>query len=425
MQNRQEFNNLLIELLNDLGQPTMLWQIGAFMVILGVAWMATRLIRKQIPAQEKGAWKLGMGGVNRIIFPLTALLLVLVTKTVLSHWHSISVLNLAVPLLLSLALVRLAVYMLRHIYAPSGWLHISERFIEILVWSVLALHITGFLPEILTVLDDFSFSVGKQKISLLMILSALLSIAVALLAAMWLASILEKRLMAADKLDMSLRVVLAKIVRAGLLLVGILVALPLAGIDITVLSVFGGALGVGIGFGLQKIASNYVSGFIILLDRSVRIGDLVTVDNRYGTVSKITSRYAVVKGMDGTEAIIPNDTLITSTVLNHSYTSHELRIGITLQVSYASPLEKAMAIMQEAANQHPRVNHLPEREPRVFLKSFADNGIELELMLWINDPEEGQQNLRSEINLEIWRRFQQEGIEIPYPQRVVKLVQQI
>lgn len=420
MQKNQEIHNLFLELLNDLGQTGMLWQIAALIFSLTLAWLATRLIRKQIPAQE-GAWKLGMGGVERIIFPLTALLLVIVAKTLLNHWWSISVLNLAVPLLLSLALVRLAVYMLRHIFVPGGWLHASERFIAIMIWSGVALHITGFLPEILDVLEEFSFHIGKQKISLLMILSALLSIAVTLLIAMWLASAVEKRLMAADRLDMSLRVVMVKFIRAVLLLLGILVALPIAGIDITVLSVFGGALGVGIGFGLQKIASNYVSGFIILLDRSIRIGDLVTVDSRYGSVSAITSRYVVIRGMDGTEAIIPNETLITSTVLNHSYTNHELRINIPVQVSYDSPLEQAMAIMLEVARKHPRV--MQENEPRVFLKTFADNGIELELSLWIRDPEEGQQNLRSEINLDIWRRFQQESIEIPYPQRVVKLLQ--
>ncbi len=420
MQKNQEIRNLLFELLNDLSQAVVLWQIAALALCLGLAWLLTRLFRRQFPAKES-AWKLGMGGMDRVIFPLTALLLVLVTKTVLSHWHSISVLNLAIPLLLSLALVRLAVYMLRHIFAPSGWLHTSERFIAILIWSGVALHISGFLPEILQVMEELSFHVGKQKISLLMILTALLAIAVTLLIVMWLASTLEKRLMAADSLDMSLRVVLAKILRAGLVLVGILIALPLAGIDVTVLSVFGGALGVGIGFGLQKIASNYVSGFIILLDRSIRIGDLVTVENRYGTVTSITSRYVVVKGLDGTEAIIPNEALITSTVLNHSYTNHEVRISIPIQVSYASDLKAATQIMLEAALIQPRV--LKEPEPKVFLKGFGESGIDLEMSIWINDPEEGQLNLRSDINWEIWEKFQQGGIEIPYPQRVVKLLQ--
>ncbi|MBZ0105011.1 MAG: mechanosensitive ion channel [Sulfuricella denitrificans] len=420
MQNNQEIRNLIFELLNDLGQTSILWQLAALVLSLAAAWLLTRLVRRQIPQQE-GAWKLGMGGVDRVIFPLTALLLVLVAKTLLKHWHSISVLNLAIPLLLSLALIRFSVYMLRHIFSPGGWVQTSERFIAILIWSGVALHITGFLPEILGVLDDFSFHIGKQKVSLLMILSALLSIAVTLLFVLWLASTLEKRLMAADKLDMSLRVVLTKLIRAGLLLLGILFALPIAGIDVTVLSVFGGALGVGIGFGLQKIASNYVSGFIILLDRSIRIGDLVTVESRYGTVTSITSRYVVVKGLDGTEAIIPNEALITSTVLNHSYTNHEVRISIPVQVSYDSDLRKATQIMLEAAGNQPRV--LKEPEPRAFLKSFGESGIDLEMSIWINDPEEGQLNLRSDINWEIWQKFQQAGIEIPFPQRVIKLLQ--
>ncbi len=419
MQNNQEFHNLLLELLNDLGQTVILWQVAALVMSLGLAWLITRLVRKQFPQQE-GGWKLGMGGMDRIIFPLTALLLVLVAKTLLNHWHSISMLNLAVPLLLSLALVRLAVYMLRHIFPPGGWLHTSERFIAVLIWSGVALHITGFLPEIIQVLEDFSFRIGKQRISLLMILNALLSIAVTLLVVMWLASTLEKRLMAATRLDMSLRVVLAKVLRAALVLIGIMIALPLAGIDITVLSVFGGALGVGIGFGLQKIASNYISGFIILLDRSIRIGDLVTVENRYGTVTSITSRYVVIKGLDGTEAIIPNEALITSTVLNHSYTNHEVRISIPIQVSYDSDLKKATQIMLEAAKIQPRV--LKEPEPKAFLKNFGESGIDLEMSIWINDPEEGQLNLRSDINWEIWEKFQQAGIEIPFPQRVVKLL---
>lgn len=420
MENSQEIRNLLLELFRELQQADIWWQFGVLAFSLSLAWLFTRAIRTHQVTHQEGAWKLGMGGVNRIAFPLAALVLVLIGKSMLQHWQHVSLLNVAVPLLLSLALVRLAVYALRHIFAPSGWLHTSERFIAIMIWSGVALHLTGFLPEILQAMDDLSVHVGKQKISLLLILSGLLSIAVTMLVALWFASTLEKRLLRMEHLNMSLRVVLAKFIRAVLLLLGVLAALPLAGIDVTVLSVFGGALGVGIGFGLQKIASNYVSGFIILLDHSIRIGDLVTVDNRYGTVTSITSRYAVIKGLDGTEAIIPNDTLITSTVLNHSYTNHELRVNIPLQISYDSPLEKAMEIMQEEASKHARV--IQDPPPKVFLKNFGDNGIDLEVSAWINDPEEGQQNLRSEINLAIWRRFQQDGIEIPYPQRVVRMV---
>ena len=228
MQSSREIHNLLIDLVDDLNQVSIQWQLASLLTCLLLAWVITRLIRSQVPAQQ-GAWQVGLAGVNRIIFPLTALVLVLVTKAVLQRWQHVSVLNIAVPLLVSLALVRLAVYMLRRIFVPSGWLHTSERFVAILVWSGVALHITGFLPEILAALEAFSFNAGKYKISLLTVLSGLLSVAVTMLVALWLAATLEKRLMGKEQMDLSLRVVLAKFLRAALLITGVLVALPLAG----------------------------------------------------------------------------------------------------------------------------------------------------------------------------------------------------
>jgi len=209
-----------------------------------------------------------------------------------------------------------------------------------------------------------------------------------------------------------------------LLVVAVLVALPAVGIDLTVLSVLGGAIGVGIGFGLQKVASNYISGFIVLLDRSVRIGDLVTVDNKYGEVSQINTRYTLLKALDGTETIVPNETLITQTVVNHSLSKPNVRIGIPVQVSYDTDLEQAQSLMLDAARSHDRVIHdEPEYLPKVFLREFADNGIQMELGVWIRDASEGQGNLRSDINWAIWRGFKAAGIEIPFPQRVVHLME--
>ena len=241
-----------------------------------------------------------------------------------------------------------------------------------------------------------------------------------MLAALWIGRTVKEKVMATEHLDMNLRVVLSKLLQSALVIIGILIALPLAGIDITVLSVFGGALGIGIGFGLQKIASNYVSGFIILLDRSIHPGDVLTVDGRFGKVSQLTTRYMVLMGNDGTEAIIPNETLVSSTVINHSYSNRQIRIGIPIQISYQSDVQRAMDIMKQAAVRHARVLSTPET--KVYLKSFGDNGIDLELSTWINDPKEGQLNLRSDINMEIWRQFQQAGIEIPFPQRDVRII---
>lgn len=421
MQNTTEIHNLLLDLLDDFGHPALLWQLGLLALSLMLAWLFNYFLKKRF-ATVAPAWKFGIGGLTRIAFPLTALILVVASKAIFKQWHSPNVLNIAIPLLISLAIIRLAGYLLRYIFAPSSWLYASERFISSLVWVGLALHITGFLPEILDFLDGLDFTLGKQRVSLLLVLQGLASVAVTLLAALWLGRLLEGTIMRAERLDMNLRVLLTKFIRALLLLLGILIALPVVGIDITVLSVFGGALGVGLGFGLQKIASNYVSGFIILLDRSIHLGDIITADGRYGTVSRLTARYMVLKGVDGTESIIPNETMITSTVVNHSYSDRNVRLSVPLQISYQSSVDTAMRIMLDAARQHPRVLHDPE--PRVFLKEFADNGINLDMAVWIADPEQGQADLHSDLNLAIWREFQQQGIAIPYPQRDIRIVSQ-
>jgi small-conductance mechanosensitive channel len=197
-----------------------------------------------------------------------------------------------------------------------------------------------------------------------------------------------------------------------------MIALPLVGIPLSLLSVFGGALGVGLGFGLQKIASNYVSGFIILLDRSIRLGDLVTIDGRHGVVLGIKSRYTVIKGLDGTEAIIPNDSLITNTVVNHTYSDPKVAIKIGVTVDYETDLDQVFAILLASANGHARVEKTPA--PAVQLKDLGDNGIEIELIVWIHDAELGQTSLRSDLLISIWRSFREAAISIPYPQRELR-----
>ena len=411
--------NLLVDFLFDLEQTAILWQLAVLVFGLVLGWIASRLMLGKLPKSE-GMSKVGVGGISRVAFPLMTLLIVLIGRAVLKSWHSVHFLNIVVPLLFALVLIRLVVYTLRQIFAPSGWLHGSERFIVLTIWAGFALHLTGLLPELLEAMDYLSFNIGKQRISLLIILSGILAILVTMLAVMWIGQALERKVMITEHLDMNLRVVLSKLIRASLVVLGILIALPLAGIDITVLSIFGGALGVGIGFGLQRIASNYISGFIILLDRSIHPGDVLTVDGRFGKVAQLTTRYLVLQGNDGTEAIIPNETLVNSTVINHSYTNRQVRIGIAVQISYQSNLQRAMDIMKQAAMNQPRV--LKDPEPKVYLKSFGDNGIDLEIGIWISDPEAGELGLRSEINLEIWRKFQESGIEIPFPQRDIRIV---
>ncbi len=226
----------------------------------------------------------------------------------------------------------------------------------------------------------------------------------------------------AGAIDINLRVVLSKSVRAVLLVIGVLFALQAVGIDLTLLSVFGGALGVGIGLGLQKLASNYIAGFTILLDRSVRMGDMITVDGRHGIVTRVTSRYVVVRSLDGVEAIVPNETLVTTTVLNYSYTSKNARVALTLQISYDSDIDLALKVMTDAANAHERVLKTPS-PPAALVVRFAENGIDLELGLWVGDPENGLGDLRSAIYRAIFRAFKQHDIRIPFPQRETRILE--
>ncbi|HEY8084643.1 MAG TPA: mechanosensitive ion channel domain-containing protein, partial [Methylophilaceae bacterium] len=240
-----------------------------------------------------------------------------------------------------------------------------------------------------------------------------------LVVTLWVGRVLENRLMRTEQLDMNLRVVLSKLLRVVLIVVGILSALSFVGFDITLLSVFGGALGVGLGFGLQKIASNYFSGFIILLDRSIHLGDVLTVDGHYGVANQLRARYLVLRKLDGTEVVIPNDTLITSTVINHSLSDRRAQVQVAVQVSYDSPLETAMRVMREAAQGADRILKSPA--PDVNVKGLTDCGVALELTAWVEDPEAGFGSLQSLLYLKILEGFRANGVTIPSPQREIRL----
>jgi small-conductance mechanosensitive channel len=418
------FDNLITRLIADSHDFRIWWQSGVLLLCALAAWLVRRQARSWLDTSAY-AQSAGHEGLKRIGFPLLMLLALLVGREVAKlALHSAPLLDIAVPLLLSLVLVRGVAFALHFAFEPRESLKAWERSITWLIWGAFALHLTGLLPRIHAAMEALSFQSGNHRFSLWLLGQAAAVIVVALILALTLARLVEGRLMNLTEMNLSLRMALAKAARTVLLILAVLVALPAVGIDLTVLSVLGGAIGVGIGFGLQKVASNYISGFIILLDRSVRIGDLVTVDNKYGQVSQINTRYTLLKALDGTETIVPNETLITQTVVNHSLSKPNVRIGIPVQVAYATDLERAKDLMLEAALSHDRViqgEGEPEYLPKVFLREFADNGIQMELGVWIRDASEGQGNLRSDINWAIWRGFKEAGIEIPFPQRVVHL----
>jgi small-conductance mechanosensitive channel len=404
--------NLIIwnELITDLSTPAVLWQAAIVAFALVAAWMMNGALRKYVMEHAPEKWKLGIGSVNRVLFPLSSLIIVWIGQVLLSGVQHTSLLQLASRLLLAMAAIRLIVYFLRYLFSPGGWLKTLESLISWVIWIVLALHLTGFLQVITQGLEDISFNIGKNQVNLWLVLQALLTVVVTIFIALWVSRIIENKMMHTSDLNVNLRVVLTKLVRIVLIFIATLIALSAVGLDITLLSVFGGALGVGLGFGLQRIASNYISGFIILLDKSMQIGDVIAVDKHYGMVSDMRSRYMVLAKPDGTHVIIPNETLITNAVINHSLTEHKGRVQIELAIQADSALELALQSLQDIAKQHKRVLATPT--PAARIKGFSDNGVQLTLTVWVSDPENGALSLQSELYMEIWKLFKQNKIKL-------------
>jgi small-conductance mechanosensitive channel len=398
--------------------PRGLAQLAVIAAGVALGWLVGGMLRRRVAARQ--VWKFGAGGFDRVAMPLTALGILWVGRVLLRKVYATPLVDLAIALVAAFAVIRFAVYVLRHVLPEGAFLRGSERTFSITMWVGVALHLTGILPEVWDALDAMAFTIGRQRISLLLVGQGIAAVAVTLAISLWIARMVEGSVLAAEAIELSTRVVIAKLVRAAAFLVAILVALPLAGIDITALSVFGGALGVGLGLGLQKVASNYVSGYIILLDRSIRIGDLVTVDNRQGVVKAIESRYTVIRSLDGTESIIPNETMITQCVTNHSFTDRKVAVKVKVTVGYATDVDRAFVLLLAAAGRQPRI--LADPAPGVFISALGDNGIDIEMSAWIADPDQGQMQLRGAILKEVLEAFRAEGIEIPFPQRDVRVV---
>ena len=309
--------------------------------------------------------------------------------------------------------------MLRRSLQRATWIGSFELAIAFSIWIVVALYVTGLLDDLTDYLDAVRLPWGKPPLTLWDILAGVVSVILTVLAALWAGSVVEARLMGTKSLAPNSRVVLARLVKAALTVLAVLLALSFVGIDLTVLSVFGGALGVGLGLGLQRIASSYVSGYIILLDRSLSIGDMITVDKFYGAVSQINARYTVMQALDGTETIVPNEMLVSTPVINHSYSHTSVQVVVKLSIAYSANVDRALQILVESAAAQSRV--LEDPPPTAFITGFGADGIEMQVGFWIRDPEAGSLPIRSEIARSVLKRFHDEGIEIPSPKRDVRI----
>lgn len=400
------------ELMGDLSSKVVLWQIVVFALALVTALLTNGLINNYLMRYTKDAARVS-GGIKRVVFPMTTLLVTIVGEMLLHQWQHVGLLKLGIKLLWAMVLIRLAVYALRYVFVAGAWVRTLENLISTTIWVLLALHLTGVLPDIIKALDDVSFHFGKNHISLWLITQAIFTIFITIIVALWISRIIENRLMATEQIQMNVRVLMNKIIRIFLITVALLMTLSALGLDITLLSVFGGALGVGLGLGLQKIAINYLSGFVILLDNSMHIGDIVTVDQHYGVLSELRSRYMVLRKLDGTQVIIPHEILISNAVLNHSFSDHKTAIQLPVKISYESDLDQAIQLMQTVAKMQPKVLHDPQ--PQAVVKGFGERGIDLSLHIWVlTNPGESTSELQSDIYLQLWHQFKQNGISIPF-----------
>jgi len=399
-------------------QPTVLVELFVLALSVALAWGLVATLRRTLGMQEERSIWFGKRVIDGVLFPLALLCLGYLSRELLSHFVSVAVYRIVIPVLMSLVVIRVGVKVLQATFAESRWVKPLEQTISWVAWLAMVLWVSGLLPVILNELDLITWKVGGTTLSVRNIIEGMVTAGGVLIITLWISAGIETRLLrSATGGELSLRKAVSNATRALLMFVGLMLALSVVGIDLTALSVLGGAVGVGIGLGLQKLAANYVSGFVILAERAMRIGDVIKVDNFEGAITEINARYTLVRSPTGRESIVPNEMLITQRVENMSLADTRVVQVINVSVGYESNVEQVMALLMQAALSQSRV--LREPAPLINLANFGADGLEFTLNYWINDLENGQANLRSDVNLAILQALRSHGIEIPYPQRVV------
>ncbi|MBP9147194.1 MAG: mechanosensitive ion channel [Rhodoferax sp.] len=408
----------LLDWFEALTKSSALIELGVLGACAALAWLLTGLFAKAFEGRDSKSILFGQRLLDGVLFPAFLLMLAYLARHLLAHVVPPAVFKLAIPVLISLLVIRLGVKVLQAAFNETPAIRLLERSISWIAWLAMVLWVSGLLPLLLEEMDQISWKVGASTLTVRNIVEGTLTAGLVLLLTLWISSSIEAKLLRnATGGELSLRKAISNAARALLMFVGLLLALSTVGIDLTALSVLGGAVGVGIGLGLQKLAANYVSGFVILTERSMRIGDTVQVDNFNGVVTQINARYTVIRSLSGRESIVPNEMLITSRVENHSLADTKVWQSTLISVGYDSDVQQVMQLLSQAALAQARV--LRDPAPSVALSNFGADGLEFTLGYWIGDPENGSLNIKSLINVEILRLLRANGIEIPFPQRVI------
>jgi small-conductance mechanosensitive channel len=422
------FTELLQSFWPLLQEPITWWQLavlasGGLLALWVGHHLSLRLQRAIGPPTTDGLRRVAMRTGALVSVPFLFWLWLLAGSALLRHWLKTrtDLLHYVILAAGAFTLVRMGVFVLRHSFSPGSRLKAWEGALTLTIWTLLALHLVGWLPLVSDVLDDYAVEVGEARVSLLTATTFVLSIALLLILYLWIVKALDVRIKRAQSLDVSMKAALIKLVKLALLAAVVLAALITSGIDLTTLTVLGGALAVGVGLGLQKTVSNYVSGFVLIFEESVRPGDVITVGETFGVVQALNSRHVVVRTGDGLDVLIPNEDLVTQRITSWSYGNRDVRLRIPVQITHDDNLEQALTLLEEIAKSESRVLSTPS--PQAFVTSFGDNGIHLELAVWVNDPEKGVLELRSRLNRKIWRRFKDHGVTLASSPRLVRIAQ--
>lgn len=409
------------KLIDDFNNSSAWLEFSVLLAALLLAYVCVRYLGNRLRDQGKSSpvW-FGHHPLNGAMYPLLALAFAYLGQVIVMRFMPVFWLRLAVSLLVSLAVIRFVARVLSKTFPNSTSMRLIERVFSWLAWGVAVLHSLGLLPIVLAELESIHLSMGKLQISLLGLMEGVLAAGLMLVVVLWVASLFEQHVINRWVNDLSMRKVAMNLTRVLLITVGLLVSLSWVGVDLTALSVMGGAVGVGLGFGMQKIASNYVSGFLVLIERALRIGDNVRVDGFEGRITDIKTRFTVIRASNGRESIVPNETLITQRVENLTQFDRQFSLSTTIVVGMDSRVEEVTHILLEAARQQPRV--LTKPGPAVQLVDFVEHGLQFTLTYYINDPQNGQGNIRSDVNLAVLQNLRAAGVSLPIPKQVVQFV---
>ncbi len=384
-----------------------LYELVWLLVALSASWFLTKQLSRQANADSI---LFGRHLLDGLLLPAVALALTYLLDGIFFKHQSLLLFKFAIPLLMSLVLIRLCARVLRAVFPTSPLAALTERLISWLAWLVAVLWISDLLPLVAHEMEQIHVNFGKTKLDLRTLVEGMLSSGLVLVLALWVSATIEQKVLSQTMTDLSMRKVAANVLRAFLLFVGLLLVLSAVGVDLTALSVLGGALGVGLGLGLQKLAANYISGFVVLVERAVRIGDLIRVDGIEGVVTDIKTRYTLIRDAHGRESIIPNEMLLIQRVDNFSLTQTSVAMQCPLTVAVGSDVSQVQAVVCHAVLQLDQV--LRDPPPQAYFTSFAHDGLGFTVHFWVADLQQGRQSVLSEANSRIWAALGEAGIHL-------------